>query len=72
MPDTCRSLYILKIIVIIKKCVNFVGLHCNRRQNHGGMPITIGVKEMLVSNYRTHKHGSVTITHDVQDDELFI
>jgi len=29
--------------------VHFVGLHSNRRQKHGCMPITIGVEEMSVS-----------------------
>jgi len=29
--------------------VHFVGLHCNRRQKHGGVPITIGVEELSVS-----------------------
>ena len=48
-PETCRSLCVLNIIVIITKYVHFVCLHSNRRQKHGGMPITIGVEEMSVS-----------------------
>jgi hypothetical protein len=54
------------------KCVRFVGFHCNRRQKHGGMSITILVEEMSVSIYRSHKYGSVTVTHDLQTVELLI